>query len=204
MARMIVVLLVAISCGVFDAPQTELDELIKNVPFGETVQVSLSSTWPSWDMPTVLANSDAIVEGRVTNRRPEATGLPYHVSTRLVIVVNEIWLDRRVPEATAGATLERVVVRQPGGRLEYQGRFVEATDGTFPALPVGTDLVLFLTKGDGADVMEIVDGPYGAFVREGQRVKSLLPTWHELRGRYDGLDRSSFKLMVTKALAEAR
>ena len=136
--------------------------------------------------------SDAIVEGRVTKRRSEATGLPYHVSTSLVIVVNEVWLDRRAPPATARATLERVVVRQPGGRLEYRGRFVEVKDDSFPVFSVGTDVVLFLSKSDGGDLMEIVDGPYGAFVKEGQSIKSLLPTWHELRGRYEGLDRGPF------------
>ena len=35
MARMVVVLMVAVSCGLFDTPQrTRLDELIQNVPFG--------------------------------------------------------------------------------------------------------------------------------------------------------------------------
>jgi hypothetical protein len=43
MARIVVVLMVAVSCGVFDTPQrTGLDELIQNVPFGETVQMALS------------------------------------------------------------------------------------------------------------------------------------------------------------------
>lgn len=157
-----------------------------------------------WDMPTVLANSDAIVEGRVTNVRSEATGLPHHVSTTLVIVVNEMWLDRRGPQATPQTTLEQVVVRQPGGRLEYRGRFVEVQDDSLPMFSAGTDVVLFLRKVEGSDLMEIVDGPYGAFVREGERLNSLLPTWHELRGQYEGLDRGSFKSMVAKALAEAR
>ena len=65
-------------------------------------------------------------------------------------------------------------------------------------------LLQALSKGDGGDWMEIVDGPYGAFVKEGLRIKSLLPTWHELRGRYEALDRDSLKSMVAKALAEAR
>jgi len=113
-------------------------------------------------------------------------------------------LDRRAPPDGAGATLERVVVRQPGGRAEYRGRFIEVQDNSFPVFAVGTDVVLFLSKGEGGDWMEIVDGPYGAFVKEGQSITSLLPTWHQLRGRYDGLDRDSLKSMVAKALAEAR
>ena len=205
MARVLVVLMVAVSCGLFDAPQrTRLDELIQDIPFGETVHVTLSALRPLWDLPTVLSHSDAVVVGRVRSRRSEATGLPYDVSTSLVIVVNEVWLDRRAPPDGAGATLERVVVRQPGGRAEYRGRFIEAQDDSFPVFSVGTDVVLFLSKGNGADWMEIVDGPYGAFVKEGQSIQSLLPTWHELRGRYDGLDLDSLKSMVAKALAEAR
>ena len=67
MARMVVVLMVAVSSGVFDTPQrTRLDELIQDVPFGETVQIALSASRPLWDLPTVLSNSDAIIEGRVT------------------------------------------------------------------------------------------------------------------------------------------
>jgi hypothetical protein len=62
----------------------------------------------------------------------------------LVIAVNEVWLDRRAPPNVAGATLERVVVRQPGGRLEYRGRFIEVQDDCFPVFTVGTDVVLFL------------------------------------------------------------
>lgn len=214
MTRMAVVLIVAVSWGlVGTAQQTDLDNLIQNVPAGETVRIGLSVRRPLWDLPTVLSNSDAIIEGKVTSARSEATGLPYRISTRLVIVVDEMWLDRRAPAATAdatvepataGATLERVVVRQPGGRLEYRGRFVEVQDDSFPIFSVGTDVVLFLNKGDGGGLMEIVDGPHGAFVKEGQSIKSLLPTWHELRGRYEGLDRASFKLMVANALAEAR
>jgi hypothetical protein len=96
------------------------------------------------------------------------------------------------------------VVRQPGGRVEYRGRFIEVRDDSFPVFSVGTNVVLFLSKGDGGDWMEIVNGPHGAFVKEGQRIKSLLPIWHELRGRYEGLDRDSLKSMVAKALAEAR
>jgi hypothetical protein len=204
MARVLVVLMVAASCGLFDAPQRiRLDELIHDIPFGETVHVTLSALRPLWDLPTVLSHSDAVVVGRVRSRRSEATGLPYDVSTSLVIVVNEVWLDRRAPPDGGGA-LERVVVRQPGGRAEYRGRFIEVQDNSFPVFSVGTDVVLFLSKGDGADWMEIVDGPHGAFVKEGQSIKSLLPTWHELRGRYDGLDLDSLKSLVAKALADAR
>ena len=214
MTRMAVVLMVAVTwCVVDTAQQTDLEKLIENVPVGETVRIALSASRPLWDLPTVLSNSDAIIEGKVTSSRSEAAGLPYRVSTRLVIVVDEMWLDRRAPSATAGATLEpaaagatleRVVVRQPGGRLEYRGRFVEVQDDSFPIFSVGTDVVLFLNKGDGGGLMEIVDGPHGAFVKEGQSIKSLLPPLHELRGRYEGLDRASFKLMVAKAFAEAR
>ena len=96
------------------------------------------------------------------------------------------------------------MVRQPGGRVEYRGRFVEVQDDSFPVFSVGTNVVLFLSKGDGGDLMEIVDGPYGAFVKEGLRIRSLLPAWHELHGRYEALDRNSLKSMVAKALAEAR
>jgi len=205
MTRMAVVLMVAVSSGVIDTPQrTELDELIQAVPFGETVHITLSARRPLWDMPTVLSNSDAIVEGRVRSRRSETKGLPDHVSTSLVIVVNDVWLDRRAPPDGGGARLERIVVRQAGGRVEYRGRFIEVQDNSFPVFTVGTDVVLFLSKGDGGDWMEIVDGPYGAFVNEGLRIRSLLPAWHELRDRYDALDRDSLRSMVAKALAEAR
>ena len=205
MARMVVVLMAAVSCGVFDTPQqTRLDELIQDYAFGETVRITLSASRPLWDLPTVLSNSDAVVEGRVTSTRSEATGLPYHVSTSLVIVVSEVWLDRRAPHDGAGATLEPVVARQPGGRIEYRGRFIEVKDDSFPVFTVGTDVVLFLSKGDGRDWMEIVDGPFGTFIKEGLRIRSLLPAWHELHGRYDALDRDSLRSMVAKALAEAR
>ena len=205
MTRLVIVLMAVVSCGVFGTPQqTRLDELIQNYAFGETVRIMLSGSRPSWDMPTVLSNSDAVVEGRVRSRRSEATGLPYHVSTSLVIVVNEVWLDRRAPPDGVGATLERVVVRQAGGRLEYRGRFIEVQDDSFPVFAVGTEVVLFLSKSDGGDSMEIVDGPHGAFVKEGPRIKSLLPAWHELHSRYEALDRDSLKSMVAKALAEAR
>ena len=205
MTRIVVALVVAL-CGVFDSPQqTRLDELIQNVPFGETVRIKLSARRPLWDMPTVLSNSDAIVEGTVRSVRSEASGLPDHVTTTLVIVVNEMWLDRRpVPPETAATPLARVLVQQSGGRIEYQGRFIEVQDDSFPILSAGTAVVLFLCKGDGNSSMEIVDGPYGAFVKEGQSIRSLLRPGHELRGTYDGLDRDSFKSMVAKALAEVR
>jgi hypothetical protein len=66
MTRVAVVLMVAVSFGVRNSPQqTRLDELIQNVAFGETVQITLSGRGPSWDMPTVLSNSEAVVEGIV-------------------------------------------------------------------------------------------------------------------------------------------
>jgi hypothetical protein len=164
----------------------------------------LSARRPLWDLPTVLSNSDAIVEGRITSLRSEVTGGSDIVSTTLVIAVNEMWLDKRTPPDTAGATLERVVVRQSGGQAEYRGRFIEVQDSSFPILPVGTDVVLFLGKGDGSGWMEIVDGPYGAFLKQGESIRSLLPARNELRERYEGLDRDSFKSMVAKALQEAR
>ena len=206
MAR-IVVALVAALCGVLDSPQqTRLDELIQNAAFGETVRITLSARRPLWDLPTVLSNADVIVEGTVRSVRSEASGLPDHVTSTLVIVVSEMWLDRRTPPSDTAATPPaRVVVRQSGGRIEYQGRFIEVQDDSFPILSVGTDVVLFLNKsGDGNSSMEIVDGPYGAFVKEGQSIRSLLGPGHELRGTYDGLDRDSFKLTVAKALADAR
>ena len=205
MARLIAVLIVALFCGVFDTPQqARLDELIQNVSFGETVHPILSVLRPLWDLPTVVSYSDAIVEGRVRSRRSDPTGLPDYVSTSLVIVVNEVWLDRRARPDGADAPLERVVVRQAGGRIEYRGRFIEVQDNSFPVFAVGTEVVLFLSKGEGGDWMEIVDGPYGAFIKEGESIRSLLPPGHKLRGGYDGLDRDSLKSMVAKALAEAR
>jgi hypothetical protein len=206
MARILVALVAAL-CGVLDSPQqTRLDELIQNVPLGETVRITLSARRPLCDLPTVLSNSDLVVDGTVSSVRSEASGLPDHVTTTLVIVVNDMWLDRRTPPPeTAAAPPARVVVRQSGGRIEYQGRFIEVQDNSFPILSAGTDVVLFLSKGgDGSTSMEIVDGPYGAFVKDGQSIRSLLRPGHELRGTYDGLDRDSFKSLVAKTLAEAR
>jgi hypothetical protein len=213
MTRMAVALMVAVAWGVVDTPQqTDFDKAIQTVPEGETVHMTLSVSRPLWDLPTVLSNSDAVIEGKVTNARAEVTNLPYQVSTRLVIVVDEVWFDRRAQSPTAAATLEpatagvttdRIVVLQPGGRLEYSGRFIEVQDSGFPILPVGSNVVLFLNK-SASGLMEIVDGPHGAFVKEGQSIRSLLPPGHELRGSYDGLDRATLKLMVEKALAEVR
>src|SRR5262245_11368493 len=135
MTRAIMALMVSV-CVVFTtAAQTRLDEFIKDVPAGETVQIKLSARRPSWDIPTILSNTDAIIEGRVASIRSEATGLPDHVSTRLVIVVNEVWLDKRAILTTPDGALERVVVRQPGGRLAYRERFVEVFVDSFPILP---------------------------------------------------------------------
>lgn len=72
----------------------DLDELIRTVPVGETLNINSSPMRPSTDVPTVAGFSYLVVDGRVTSLSAEPSGIPYHVSTRLEITINRVWANR--------------------------------------------------------------------------------------------------------------
>jgi hypothetical protein len=196
--------MLVICCSTFVwAQQSMLDEWVKDIPVGETVSITSAVTRASMDVQSVAAASDMVVDGRVTRTTAVASVAPAKVSTNIVIAVNSVWADRTSDPSKPRPAIQTLTVQQPGGRLEYQGRIIEVRDPSFPIFRAGTELILFLSKGED-DAMTIVGGPYGAFVKESGRLKSLLPSGHELHSRYDGLELSTFRSLVTEAMAGAR
>lgn len=64
--------------------------------------------------------------------------------------------------------------------------------------------MLFLSGEKNRTELNVVNDPYGVFVKDGRKIKSLLPVGHEVSVAYDGFDIDQFRSVVADAMAKPR
>src|SRR5258708_12742586 len=157
----------------------------------------LSPILPSAGLPLVISWSDLVILGRVEKARSSLTRENSSISTTYDIKVGQVLYSKNAttssPQQGVPAT---VYVTTPGGPLTSDGNLVHLIDTSLPAFHPGADVVLCITS-DGAGGNRIVNGPYGVFLVEGNRVRSLTADRDgAIARKYDGMDVSAFRAII--------
>jgi hypothetical protein len=145
----------------------------------------------------VISASDLIILGRVEKARSSLTRENSSISTTYDIKVGQVLYSKNAAMSSPQQGVPPTVyVTTPGGTLTIDGHPVHLVDTSLPAFHPGADVVLCITS-DGAGGNRIVSGPYGAFLVEGNRVRSLAADRDGTIGRkYDGMDVSAFRAII--------
>jgi hypothetical protein len=164
---------------------------------GEELSINLSPLIPSTDLPAVISSSDLVILGRVEKARSSLTRENSSISTTYDIKVGQVLYSKNAAMSSPQQGVPPTVyVTTPGGTLTIDGHVVHLVDTSLPAFHPGADVVLCITSGSaipGGNA--IVYGPYGAFLVEGNRVRSLA-TDGAIRRKYDGMDVSAFSAII--------
>jgi hypothetical protein len=183
--------------------QDKLRDRFNELPADEKVSITITSSFPTRDLPSNPNLADLVVEGIVERATSAMTKDERSVQTIYDVVVDQVLFSNQLGTVVPGPGISRVRVTQTGGQIDVGDRTIVVHNNSLPTLSIGSPWILFLGKPKGStnESYEIVGGPYGTFeVKDGQ-VNPYAQHDPEIKTKYDGGDVTTFRAYVIQAAA---
>jgi hypothetical protein len=157
----------------------------------DELNVGLGYDFPSPPMLQLVTESDLIIYGHVVS----ATS---YLSQDSMLIYSDYQIDSRriitglLPPAERPGQHSTVVVTHVGGELQLEGKRVRVI--LLPKLPIGSDVILLLKRGDKGKYAIVEEG-YGAFAAESGAIRALARRGGAQR-EFDGRSASEFERAI--------